>query len=177
MFGIVPGRTSLDEARKILGGAPSVAMILAEGESGSVEAYYDSLAIGQLNGKMVLTLQTSQAQREEMLGRARKSEYMKSATRRISLGDADLQRTGGFIVAAIAFIPAVNLDEQIVLQRFGVPAERIRSGEDAEHFLYPASGLDLLLDQKGKELLQYVAPAEFARLRAPLGPQTSASNK
>jgi hypothetical protein len=37
-----------------------------------------------------------------------------------------------------------------------------------EHFLYPAKGLDLILDRKGKEVLQYVAPRDFARLREPL---------
>jgi hypothetical protein len=55
------------------------------------------------------------------------------------------------------------------VQRFGAPAERIRQGETLEHFLYPARGLDIVLDSKGKEVLQYVAPADFARLRAPLG--------
>jgi hypothetical protein len=57
----------------------------------------------------------------------------------------------------------------VILQRFGAPAERIRQGETLEHFLYPAQGLDIVLDSKGKEVLQYVAPADFARLRAPLG--------
>ena len=61
------------------------------------------------------------------------------------------------------------MDEAIILQRFGTPAERIRQGETLEHFLYPDKGLDLVLDSKGKEVLQYVAPADFARLRAPLG--------
>ena len=34
--------------------------------------------------------------------------------------------------------------------------------------LYPKQGLDVVVDKDGKELLQYVAPQQFARLREPL---------
>ena len=71
-------------------------------------------------------------------------------------------------IRSIAFIPSTNLDEATILQRFGAPAERLRGGEHIEHFLYPARGLDVVLDAKGKELPQYVAPRDFARLRQPL---------
>jgi hypothetical protein len=36
------------------------------------------------------------------------------------------------------------------------------------HLLYPPLGLDVVVDGDGKELLQYVAPRDFERLRAPL---------
>jgi hypothetical protein len=55
----------------------------------------------------------------------------------------------------------------VILERFGQPAERIRVNEHLEHLLYPAKGLDIVLDSKGRELLQYVAPARFEALRAP----------
>ena len=53
-------------------------------------------------------------------------------------------------------------------QRFGPPAQRIRGNEHLEHWLYPALGLSLALDSQGKEVLQYVAPAQFGQLRDPL---------
>jgi len=72
-------------------------------------------------------------------------------------------------VTGLNYIPYVNLDEMIVRQRFGPPAERIVVDTNQQHWLYPAKGLDLLLDTRGKELLQYVVPADFDRLRQPLG--------
>ena len=46
---------------------------------------------------------------------------------------------------------------------------RMHDGAQVEHWLYPERGLAIALDAKGRELLQYVAPAEFERrLRAPL---------
>lgn len=168
VFGLIPGRSSLNDARQLFGPDAQIALILAAGETGSVEAYYDKVSVGIVTGKMILTLETTLAQREQMLKRARKAEYMESATRRVELGDADLLEVGRAPIAAIGFIPSANLDPQVVLQRFGTPTERIRSSEQTEHFLYPDKGLDLRLDAKGKELLQYVAPQEFSRVRDPL---------
>lgn len=168
VFGLTPGVSTLDDARSRFGADAQIAMIIAQGETGSVEAYYESVKAGFVTGKMILTLETSLAQREGMLKRAIKAEFMESTTRRIALADVDLNELGKAKLSAIAFIPSANLSEEVVVQRFGTPLERIRSSEQTEHFLYPARGLDLRLDAKGKELLQYVAPREFARLRDPL---------
>lgn len=168
VFGLTPGSSTLDAARQKLGANPQVAMIIAQGETGSVEAFYESINAGFVTGKMILTLETTLAQREAMLKRAVKAEFMESATRRIELADVDLQELSHAKISAITFIPSANLSEDVVLQRFGPPVERIRAGEHAEHFLYPDRGFDLRLDAKGKELLQYVSPREFSKLRDPL---------
>jgi hypothetical protein len=168
VFGLTPGRSTLADAKQLFGADVKVALVVAPGESGSLEAYYESVSAGGLAGKMVLTLASTLELRESMLQRAHKAEYMKSTTRQVDLAEADLALAATAAIDAIAFIPAANLDEQIVLQRFGPPAERIRSGEHREHFLYPDKGLELQLDAKGREVLQYVAPQGFARLRDPL---------
>lgn len=168
VFGLTPGSSTLAEALARLGNDAEVALIVAPGESGSVETFYQSVAAGFVAGKMILTIETTLAEREEMLKRAVKAEYMEGTTRRITLADGDLQALKKARIAAIAFIPAAQLDEAVVLQRFGAPAERIRASEHTEHFLYPAKGLDLRLDARGRELLQYVAPRDFERLREPL---------
>lgn len=168
VFGLSPGSSTLDDARARFGPDAQIAMIVAKGETGSVEAYYETLSAGFVTGKMILTLETTIVQREEMLKRAIKADFMESTTRRITLADDDLLALSKARVSAIAFIPSANLTEDVVLQRFGIPAERIRTSEHTEHFLYPVKGLDLRLDAKGKEVLQYVAPQEIARLRDPL---------
>lgn len=168
VFGLIPGRSTLDDARRQFGPDAQIALILAPGETGSVEAFYDKVSAGIVTGKMILTLETTVTQREQMLKRALKAEYMESATRRVELADTDLLEVGRVAIAAIGFIPSANLDSQVVLQRFGTPAERLRTSEETEHFLYPDKGLDLRLDARGKELLQYVAPREFSRVRDPL---------
>ena len=93
---------------------------------------------------------------------------MQSTTLKATLAEADLAAALAAPIRGLAFIPSAQLDEAVILERFGQPAERIRVNDHVEHLLYPTRGLDVVLDTKGRELLQYVAPARFDALRAPL---------
>ena len=172
VFGLIPGSSSLAEARIQFGGPAGVnpvpSIVAPEFGAASLEIYFDSVNLGALTGKAVITLEASGKEIEAMQTRAAKADYMASGTKKYLLNPSDLVAAEQRPIRAIAFIPAPNLDEQIILQRFGPPAERIPQGETLEHFLYPAKGLDVVLDSKGKELLQYVAPKNFASLREPL---------
>ena len=168
VFGITLGQTSLRDAARGLGSEPVVALVLSAGDTGAVEAYIESVSLGALSGKMILSIDTSLTQREQMLERGLKAEVMAGGTRRVSLNDADRAWVDAAPVSGITYIPAAQLDESIILQRFGPSPTRVGAGEHAEHFLYPLLGVDILLDRKGKEVLQYVSPHDFARLRAPL---------
>ncbi|WP_131111043.1 hypothetical protein [Sulfuricystis thermophila] len=168
VFGLTLGESILEDAYRQFGTDVQIALIAAQGESGSVEAYYDSAHVGPITGKMILTLETTPAEREAMLKRAVKAEVTENASRRITLADADLQELRRARIAGITFIPAANLTEDVVMQRFGAPSERIRLDANISHWLYADRGLDIRIDAKGKEVLQYVAPANFARLRDPL---------
>ena len=94
---------------------------------------------------------------------------MQSSTKKASLADEDIAVAYAAKMRGIAFVPSVNLDEAMILQRFGQPTERIPGAEkNTEHFLYPERGLDVVLNAQGKELIQYIAPRDFAHLREPL---------
>ncbi|MBL8480701.1 MAG: hypothetical protein JNJ60_00775 [Rhodocyclaceae bacterium] len=171
VFGLVLGNTTLAEARTRLGGNLEIAIIARRGESGTLEAYLPEARSSYLTGKLILSVDAGPELIRQMIERSGGGKYMDSGAGRFELAPADqalaLQRP----LAALSFIPSVDLDETTILQRFGAPAERIRTSEHTEHFLYPAKGLDIALDARGKELLQYVAPRDFARLRTPLAAQ------
>jgi hypothetical protein len=168
VFGLTLGRSTLNDARGRFGPEPQVAIVTAPGEAGSLEAYFESVSLGFFTGKMVLTLEVAQDAVEQMRARAVKIEHMESTTRKARLAAADREFADRAPIRAITFVPSAHLEEATILERFGPPAERLRDGEQVEHFLYPARGLDVILDRKGKEVLQYVAPNDFVRLREPL---------
>jgi hypothetical protein len=118
--------------------------------------------------RMIVTVDAENETISAMRERAVKAKHMESTTRRITLHPDDLAAAEQLRVRAIAVIPTTNLDEATIIQRFGEPGERIVVSDKRTHLLYPAQGLDVLVDQGGKELLQYVAPRDFARLREPL---------
>lgn len=179
VFGLIPARSTLDDARARFGLDMEIAVIAAPGEPGSLEAYSGNIMAGVITGKIILSAAADTETVARLRQRAIKTEYMDSSTKKFILHRDDLARAWRIPIAGITFIPSVSLDEQTALARFGVPNERIRMDERVEHFLYPDKGLALALDSKGKEVLQYVAPREFARLREPLikaGP-VSAQNR
>jgi len=61
----------------------------------------------------------------------------------------------------------VNLDETVILARFGEPENRIKL-PGVIHYLYPKKGLDISLHADSKEVLQYVMPEAFTQLTQPL---------
>lgn len=168
VFGLTLGASTLADALARFGRDAELAIVAAPGETGSLEAYFDPAEAGPITGKLVATAAASTETLAAMLARSPKFEYMKSSTKKYRLAEADHAAALASPLQALAFIPSANLDEAMILQRFGPPAERIRAGTNAEHFLYPDRGLDVVLDSEGKEVLQYVAPRDFARLRDPL---------
>jgi len=172
VFGLTlggPVPSTLADARRGFRDPPSFALLAPSEQPLALEAYFESVSIGPLAGKLVLSISASQDELAAMRERAAKTDHLETGVRKFLLGEADRARADALPISGIVFIPAARLDEAVIVQRFGQPAERIRQGETLEHFLYPDKGLDVVLDSKGKEVLQYVAPAEFARLRAPLG--------
>lgn len=168
VFGLTLAHSTLGDARGRFGMDMEIAVIAAPGEPGSLEAYYNNVRVGIFMGKMILVAGVDKETVARLRQRAIKSVHMDSSTRKYILHHDDLALAWRAPIASVTFIPAASLDEQAVLRRFGAPAERIRVDERVEHFLYPDKGLDLALDSKGKEVLQYVAPRQFARLREPL---------
>lgn len=175
-LGTDTGGSTLGDARQRFGVDTQIAIIAAPGEDGTLEAFVDPAQAGFIAGKLVITAELPAATLRAMRERAPKAEFMESTTRKYRLHPDDEAQALRARIVALSFIPQAGLDADIVLARFGQPAQRVRSNGHLEHFLYPERGLDVILDTEGKELLQYVAPRNFQRLRAPLLAASAAAN-
>jgi len=178
VFGLQPGTSTLADVKQRFGADIDVGILAAPGETGMLEGYYDNVSLGFVTAKLVVTLDAAPQTVASMRERSADSEYMESAnaTRRMHLHADDLAAIERMPIRAISVIPALSLDDAAVVQRFGEPAERIAMSETQTHLLYPQRGLDILVDAKRKELLQYVAPRDFDKLlRAPLKAQKPAA--
>ena len=168
VFGLQPGASTLAQVKQKLGNEVEVAIIAEPNETGALEAYYGQDALGFVLARVIVTVDAGAEAVLAMRERALKAKHMESTTRRITLHPDDLAAADRLPIRAISVIPTVNLDEATVMQRFGEPGERLVVSEKRTHLLYPKFGLDVMVDKDGKELLQYVAPRHFARLRDPL---------
>jgi hypothetical protein len=169
VFGLELTHSTLEDARARFGDGMKIGIVAAQGEAGALEAFYDTVTADVLLGKMILVATLDPESLTQLRERSSRRVFMNDATYRYHLDREDLPVALRAPIATMTFIPAANLDAETVLKRFGVPKERLRINAQIEHFLYPDQGLDLILDDQGKEVLQYVVPREFARLREPLG--------
>jgi hypothetical protein len=161
VFGIMPGRSMLREAAAVIGKDMELALIVAPGEAGTLEAYYSHYAAGPITGRLILVLEVS----PEQLGAMRSRAVRDGASRRYHLHPDDLAAAWQLPVAVITFAPSLDLDEAIARARFGTPEAILEAGAQQHHWLYPDLGLDLVLDSDGKDVLQYLAPHAFAAYR------------
>ncbi len=169
VFGITLGETTLAEAERILNGAAEVTLFVTPTGEHRVEAYFDKVVLGGFSAKMVLVLAVPAEEQAEIFARGVRISTLGSGTNKVTLASADLQRVYRLPVASLTYLTRATLDEELIRQRFGEPAERIIEPENGtRHWLYPALGLDIALDAKGRAVLQYVPPARFDTLAAPL---------
>jgi len=168
VFGIVVKETNVSEAARLLGSGYKIALFENENKSLSLEAFVQDVTLGGLSAKIILAIESNEAEKKYYRDRARKREPLGNGVIRYVLSTEDEVEVSSKKVDGLSYIPYASLDEAMILSRFGEPARRIVIDANQEHYLYPESGLDLLMNKDGQELLQYVMPAEFDRLMDPL---------
>ncbi len=168
VFGISLERTTVKELLEIKGEDHELAIISDSDDHSGLEIYFSHFSIGPLQGKLIARVDADQKALEAMQATASVASYTSSGSRKFLLSETDLASIQNWTIESLSYLPSASLDESIVLDRFGKPSERISLEKNIEHFLYPEQGLDIALNAEGKELLQYVAPRSFDKLRAPL---------
>lgn len=171
VFGLELGQSTLRDAEQRFQEPYEVSMFVRDGGARVVEAYFDSIALSGIRAKVVLVIGLTAEQLTGFYERGVRIATLGGGNRKVTLADADMEALASLPIATLTYIPKADLSAELIEARFGRPAERIReqAGEGGvEHWLYPQQGLDVALHDKGKEVLQYVPPANFDALRAPL---------
>lgn len=165
VFGITLNKTSLRDAFKMLDVFPETALFVHKDGRKNLEAYISSVSISGLTAKMILEYGVSEEAKKLYVDGSVKKEGTPSGAFKYSLNEKDLLTAMQAPVISISYIPYAQFDDEIIMQRFGVAAETIEIDEKTSILLYPELGLSLTYSKEEKEFLQYVAPADFERLR------------
>ena len=168
VFGITLGESTLNFARDLWGRDYNLGLFETSNQPLSLEAYFNEVTLGGISGKFILILDATQDELLALQQNAIKRKVLGSGAKQYTLTAETTNVLAQKRIESLSYIPYVNLDEEIIRKRFGEPAERIIIDQKRQHLLFPELGLDLLLDEEGKEFLQYVVPAKFEQLRQPL---------
>lgn len=169
VFGVTLGTSTLHEAEAFLDATAEISLFADTNDTLIAEAYFDKLNLGSLSAKIITVMEVPQEQLQVMYQRGARIGTLGSGDRKVTLTAQDQEPVRQAAVASLTYIPQARLDDDLLLNRFGPPAERIQeTGGATVHWLYPTLGLDIALHPKGHAVMQYIAPARFTQLRQPL---------
>ena len=169
VFGIVLDETPLKEVDAILKSSPKMGLFESNNKL-ELEAYYKNVSLGGMIGSFILTINVSEEELKSIKKVSRRKKGDESNGVRYELDKPTADKLKKLTVKNIIYIPTVQLDEKIIVERFGKPTHKIKikTKEIGWHYLYPEKGLDLIYKEEGKEVLQYVLPKNFNTLLEPL---------
>lgn len=177
VFSLVPGQSTLADAEQQFKEAAEITMFVPKDSKPVIEAYFNELTIGGLKSKMVVAIELASDQLQAMYDDGVRISTMGSGTRKVALSSEHLQQVKQSVISGLTYMPSIHLTEELIQHRFGDPDQKINDPEsEAVHWLYPATGVDVVLSKKSREVIQYVHPANFDRIRLPLVDKTSNNN-
>jgi len=162
VFDLQLGSATLHDAQAKFGAAESYAVFVRDQDSSDLEAYFGDVHFGMLKAKVVVKLQASEEEKRAMIERAGERKASPTGDWKYTLAPAEVAQLGERRVTAISYVPGYrNLDQAFFLERLGEPAATLTENEEAQSWFYPDKGLSVLIDNKGREVLEYVAPRDF----------------
>lgn len=169
VLGVTLGETTLGEAEFKFKAGGDVTLFQSSAGEYAIEAYFQRIYLSGIRADLVATLDVDQTTAGEMFDRGRRISRNSSGGKKVALSSEDLERLKQVKISHITYLPATDLEEELIISRFGEPVERMQE-QDSEitHWLYPNKGLDIAVNPDGKEIFQYITPARFELITKPL---------
>ncbi len=168
VFNLTLGKSTLKDALREFRDTGSIILYVKKGGKKVIEVYFQKVIISGIRANIVLTMQISDEKLDEIYLRGARVSKAGSGTQKVDLISSDLIFVESQPIGHITYLPYTNLDEEVVLTRFGEPSERIAEASGITHWLYPERGLDIAMNPDGKEVFQYLPPNRFEEAVKPL---------
>ncbi|MCW8826817.1 MAG: hypothetical protein OQK78_10390 [Gammaproteobacteria bacterium] len=134
-----------------------------------VEAYFDRILLSAIKAQVVVVIDASIEDMERFYKGGTRIAKMGNGGRKVSLNSADLELLYQMPIHSMTYIPKAKLNAELLTQRFGVPQQKVvEEKAKVTHWLYPDKGLDIVLNESGKAVFQYLPPKDFSEITVPL---------
>jgi len=168
VFGITINKTTLGAAQKSLKAEGKINLFATPNNTYSVEAYFRRISLSGLKADLILSLAIEPDETKALYERGARQKALETGNKQIDLASEDYFTMKNQVIDHITYIPAANLDAELIESRFGQPTSKITEAGGITHWLYPEKGLDIALNPDGKEVFQYVSPHAFNLITKPL---------
>ncbi len=168
VFNLTLGKSTLKDALREFADTGNIILYAKKDGRKVVEVYFQKIIISGIRANIVLTMQLSDEKLDEIYQRGARVSKAGSGTQKVNLAGRDLIFMENQPIGHITYLPYTNLDDEVVLARFGEPVEKIEEASGITHWLYPEKGLDIAVNPDGKEVFQYLPPSRFEEAVRPL---------
>lgn len=155
VFDIHIGTSTYRHAQQVLRQYGKTAVFTEEGKPSTAEAFFDSINLGGLSGKLVLTLNATDDIVNSLISSALEARIQPSGAHRYVLNNSDqLIET---VVTSITYIPSIKLKANMLRHRFGEPNLISADEENPATELWHYSDINLMVRRNDNEktVLQY----------------------
>jgi hypothetical protein len=167
VFGVAIGEVTLKELSIRLQKIADTALFETSKGKLSIESYFGKTMIGILEGRVIADLEASDDFLKTERGYAKDRDSTPNNNWKYKLTTEGLEKIVDMTVWRIVYLPTGQYEEKQI-RFFGEPEEIIEVTKTAQYRLFPSKGIVLLWDTEGGEIFYYVAPKDFARLKASL---------
>lgn len=176
VFGLKFGQSNVQEALKLFSDSEQFlltmqfALIKNKNQSGKIklEAYFEKINLSGIAGKLVLVFTANGDFNEILSWRNQPKKNLNLKESFVNIQQVNLAELAFLRLSNITLVPNQSLSEEKLLSTFGQADEKIKMSDEISHFLYPNIGVDVVVNRKAKDVIQYVAPKDFNQIRAPL---------
>lgn len=157
-LGITLNHSTLKDLIALYGRDIEVKLFEMPGAERTAEAYIHSAYIGSIHGSLVIKLAMSDDELDRYYDRGARTTISKQGAREVQLNNEDTLALFNYPINEITLVPRRRLTEQAIEKRFG-QADRVDQSEEGMKSLYfNDKGLELILIEKGNDILRYSQP-------------------
>lgn len=164
ILGIHLGQTDYKTAQQQLREFGRTALFTDPDNRQGVEAFFDNINLGGLSAKLVLNIDVPEQELNKMLERAGPGKLQPSGARQYELMETDREQLLQMPVVAMVYAPSARLTEEMVVSRFGEPANKLTTDANAngvtgETWHYPDIAMTVVFEPSQKPVLMFQTKA------------------
>lgn len=157
VLGMVLGQTTLADLDGRRLPVPDIRLFVDPNGGRSAEAFFQNARIPPFEANLVMLLDVGEDGLDRLWAQRTSERPMPSGARRYGLSDAALREMGRVPVVELSYVPRARWDRELLLERFGEPASRLRLDDEQEYWLYPERGLAIMFPLgRGRVQMHYV---------------------
>lgn len=171
VFGVHLGTDSLLAFKRVYNQKADLAIFVDPDHKTSLEAYFGNMQVGALTANVAIVAKVDPATLIEWLSQSHASgDATPSGARKFALSDNQLLLAQKLPIKSITYRPSANYPEDLIRRHFGQPEAILHPKQENQYWLYPAKGLLMTVNTKGKDLFQYISPKDFDLLKSSIPP-------